>query len=76
MNNLENPIMYKMKASSNPDIFYMYKTMRELDVDKFKQAMIKEARMHAKKKHWKIIEKKGLPKGTIILPAMWSMRRK
>ena len=51
MNNLEDPILYSMKAMSDPDMLYMHKAMRELDADKFKQAMIKEARTHAKKKH-------------------------
>jgi len=31
---------------------------------------------HTKQKHWKVVNKRDLPKGTIILPAVWSMKCK
>ena len=73
---LDDPILYAMKASSDPDTLYMNEAMREPDANKFKEAMIKEVKDHTERKHWEVMEKKDVPRGETILPAVWAMRRK
>ncbi|MEL6804415.1 MAG: reverse transcriptase domain-containing protein, partial [Bacteroidota bacterium] len=50
--------------------------MKAPDVAEFRKAMAKEIDAHSGYKHWKIIPKSSVPKGTRILDAVWSFRRK
>ena len=38
--------------------------------------MTTELKSHIKRKHWKIIPLKAVPKGKRCLPMVWSMKRK
>jgi hypothetical protein len=76
LRDLEDPIAYALKASNDPDTMYMHEAMRQPDAKQFKEAMVKEIKDHDTRKHWKVVEKKNIPQGTIILPAVWSMKRK
>jgi hypothetical protein len=63
-------------ASADPDTMYLDQALREPDREKFIEAMEKEIRDHEERKHWEIVRRDSLPKGTPVLPAVWSMKRK
>ena len=65
MAELDDPIAYLSKASSDPDTMYMADAMKEPDARQFKEAMVKEIQDHTVRKHWKVIEKKDLPKDSL-----------
>ena len=71
---MANPIAYK--ATSDPDTIYVDQTLRALDRKQFLEAMEKEVNDHSKCKHWEVIPHSAVPKGTKILPAVWSMKCK
>ena len=71
---LESPIAFA--ASTDPDTMHIGKAMKEPDADMFREAMRKEIDAHANYEHWKVIPKTSVPKGTKILDAVWSMKRK
>ena len=50
--------------------------MKAPDAKQFKEAMVKEVNDHTSRKHWEPIEKKDVPPGEKILPAVWAMKRK
>jgi Reverse transcriptase (RNA-dependent DNA polymerase) len=54
----------------------MHEALKAPDSLKFEEAMVKEVNEHIKRRNWEPILKKVLPKGTIILPAVWAMKRK
>jgi histone deacetylase 1/2 len=72
---LTNPI-FAFAASADPDTMYLKEAMRQPDREKFIEAMKKEIQDHTDNKHWKIVRRSLIPKGTQILPAVWSMKRK
>jgi hypothetical protein len=51
---------------------YMQEAIRAPDSMKFKEAIVTEVNEHIKRKHWE----PDLPENTVILPAIWSMKRK
>ena len=63
-------------ASTDPDTLHLNQALRQPDRDKFIEAMQKEIQDHEQRKHWTVVQRDQLPKGTPILPAVWSMRRK
>jgi hypothetical protein len=69
-----HPLAYA--ASADPDTMYLDQALREPDRDKFEEAMQKEIKDHEERQHWEIVLRSSLPKGTPILPAVWSMKRK
>jgi len=73
---LDDPIAYLFKATADPDTMYHHEAMREPDAHKFRESMVKEVNDHTQRDHWAIMLKKDLPDGEIILPAVWSMKRK
>lgn len=73
---LDDPIAYAMKATSDPDTMYYHQAMKEPDAKQFKEAMMKEVKDHTERKHWNVILKSDVPEGETILPAVWAMRRK
>jgi hypothetical protein len=54
----------------------LWQPMREPDCEQFKAAMEQEITDHTKNRHWGVILKKDIPKRTLILPAIWSMKWK
>jgi hypothetical protein len=71
---MEDPIAFA--ASSNPDTMYLHQALRAPDKAEFIKAMRKEAMDHEARGHWELIPKSKVPEGTIILPSVWSMKRK
>jgi histone deacetylase 1/2 len=63
-------------ASSNPDTMYLHEALKAPDRAEFIKAMQQEVRDHEERGHWELIPKSQVPEGTIILPAVWSMKRK
>ena len=60
-------------AHSNPDILYLHEAMRAPDCKLFLQAMKPEIEGLEDGKHWVLIPKTQLPKGTKVLDAVWLM---
>jgi Reverse transcriptase (RNA-dependent DNA polymerase) len=73
---LDHPITYVLKATNDPDTLYLHEALKAKDSEEFKRAMVHEVQQHTNRKHWEPIEKKDLPPNTIILPAVWAMKRK
>jgi hypothetical protein len=63
-------------ATADPDTMYLDQALREPDREQFLEAMRKEVEDHEKRKHWVVVRRDSLPKGTPVLPAVWSMKRK
>ena len=76
LGDLDDPILYANKATNDPDTLYMHEALRAPDAQEFKKAMVKEVNDHNDRQHWEIMEKKDVPKGETILPAVWAMKRK
>ena len=76
LRDLDDPILYANEASNDPDTLYMHEALRAPDAQEFKKAMVKEVNDHNDRQHWEIMEKKDVPKGETILPAVWAMKRK
>jgi hypothetical protein len=70
---LKHPILYLCKASNDQDTVYMHEALKVPDSLKFKEAMVKEVNEHIKRHNWELMLKRDLPKGTIILLAVWVM---
>ena len=64
------------KASTDPDTMYMHEAMKEKDRKQFILAMKKEVEDQMANGNYTIVHIKDVPKGKIILPAVWQMRRK
>ena len=58
------------KASTDPDIMYMHKAMREKDKQKFVEAMEKEVNDQMNNGNFTIVRKSEVPEGKAILPAV------
>ena len=69
---MAEPIVYE--ASSDPDILYLHETMRAPDQSQFLQAMECKIKGHEERKHWVLVPKNQVPKGTKVLDAVWSMQ--
>ena len=55
---------------------YLHKVMKAPDCDQFLKAMDKELDNHISCKHWEVIPKENIPKGTKLLDMVWAMHRK
>ena len=64
------------KVSNDPDTMCHHKAVCQLDAQQFKDTMVKEVNNHANRKHWKVMLKKNVPKGEIILPPELAMKHK
>ena len=71
---MQEPVVYA--ASTNPDILYLHEAMKAPDHDQFKKAMDKELKDHIACKHWKVVPRSEVPKGTRVLDMVWTMRCK
>jgi Reverse transcriptase (RNA-dependent DNA polymerase)/GAG-pre-integrase domain len=69
-----DPLAYA--ASSDPDVMYLHEAMQQPDRAEFVRAMSKEIKSHTDNKNWIVMERKAVPTGHDILPAIWAMRRK
>jgi Reverse transcriptase (RNA-dependent DNA polymerase) len=70
-----DPLMI-YKATSDPDTMYMHQAMREPDRDEFKKAMVKEVTDQMANGNFSIVERTEVPKGQMIMPTVWQMKRK
>ena len=71
---MAEPIVYA--TSSDLDILYLHEAMRAPDRAQFLRAMEREIGGHKERKHWVLVPKHQVPKGTKVLDAVWSMRCK
>jgi Reverse transcriptase (RNA-dependent DNA polymerase)/GAG-pre-integrase domain len=65
-----------MAASSDKDVMYLHEALAAPDRREFVRAMEKEIRAHTEGANWKIIKRADVPKGQMVLPSVWAMRRK
>ncbi len=70
-----NPIQ-AYKATTDPDTMCMHEAMREPDADRFREAMQKEMDDQLANGNFSLIKQTKVPKGCIILPAVWQMKWK
>jgi hypothetical protein len=64
------------KATTDPDTMYMHEAMREPDSKEFRAAMQKEIDDQMKNGNFTIVSRSSVPKGKIVFPAVWQMKRK
>jgi hypothetical protein len=71
---MEDPIAFT--ASSSPDTMYLHEALKAPVREQFIKAMVEEVEAHEDKEHWELVPKSNVPDDTLILPAVWSMKRK
>ena len=62
--------IYAMKATSDPDTMYFHEAMREPDKAEFLKAARKELDAQLNDGVIELIERKAVPKGATLLPAV------
>jgi hypothetical protein len=72
---MSDPIAF-LSHHSDPDTMYFHEAIRQPDREEFIKAMIKEINDHIKRKHWILVRREQVPKGTKILDSVWAMKRK
>jgi hypothetical protein len=72
---MSNPIAF-LSRHSDPDTMYFHEAIRQPDREEFIKAIIKEINDHIRRKHWILIPREQVPKGTKILSSVWAMKRK
>jgi hypothetical protein len=70
----QHPLAFK--AKSDLDTMYYHQAMKQPDKDKFQKAMEDELAGHQAKGNYKLVPRSKLPKGTLLLPPVWHLRRK
>jgi hypothetical protein len=65
-----------MKASADPDTMYHHEAMRHPDREEFKKAMQKEIDDQMANGNFTIVRRTKVPKGAMVLPAVWQMKQK
>ena len=68
-----DPLM-AFKATSDPDTMYHHEAMKEPDAAEFTKAMVKEVEDQMANGNFSIVRTKDVPKGKVILPAVWQMK--
>ena len=68
--------MMALKATTDPDTMYMHEAMKEKDKAKFIEAMQKEVRDQYENGNFEIVHISKVPTNSLILPAVWQMKRK
>ena len=71
---MADPIAFA--AHNNPDTMYLHEALQAPDRAQFIKAMQDKVKAHEDLHHWELIPKSEVPENTIILPAVWSMKRK
>jgi hypothetical protein len=72
---MTDPIAF-LARTSDPDTMYFHAAIRQPDREEFIKAIIKEVNDHIKRKHWVLVRREDVPKGTKILDSVWAMKRK
>ena len=72
---ISDPLMV-YKAIADPDVMYLHQAMKEVDKEKFIEAMRKEVRDQAENGNFTVVRKETIPKGARVMKAVWQMRRK
>ena len=73
---VERDPLYAYKATADPDTMYLHEAMQEPDWKQFQAAMTKEVNDQMANGNYTIVPRSSVPKGKIILPAVWQMKRK
>jgi hypothetical protein len=63
---MNDPIAF-LSRTSDPDMMYFHEAIRQPDREDFIKAIIKEVNDHIKRKHWILVPREDVPKGTKIL---------
>ena len=71
-----NDPLLAYKAVSDPDTLYYHEAMKQSDRAEFKRGMKKEIQDQFDNGNFTIVHKSAVPKGHVILPTVWQMRRK
>ena len=81
--NYSNPNSYSLLSemtlslfATDPDTIHLDEALQKHDKDKFLEAMAKELKDHIKRKNWKAVPLKYIPKDKSCLPMVWPMKRK
>ena len=69
-----NPVAFL--ASTNQDTVCFHQAMKAPDRKEFAKAVVKEVNNHIERKHWELILQEQVLKGILVLPSVWSMKRK
>ena len=73
--NYLHPMAYAAGKENNET--YTFKEMlKQIDAPDFIEAMLKEANDHEERKHWTVIPRSEIPKGTKTIMSIWSFKRK
>jgi hypothetical protein len=72
---MTDPIAF-LSHHSDPDTMYFHEAMRQPDREDFIKAVIKEINDHIDRRHWILVPREKVPKGTKILDSVWAMKRK
>jgi hypothetical protein len=72
---MADPIAF-LSHHSDPDTMYFHEAIRQPDREDFIKAIIKEINDHINRKHWILVLREKVPKGTKILDSVWAMKRK
>jgi hypothetical protein len=70
----QHPLAFK--AKSDPDTMYYHQAMKQPDKEKFQKAMEDELAGHQAEGNYKLMPRSKLPKGALLLPPVWQLRRK
>ena len=70
----QHPLAFK--AKSDPDSMYYHQAIQQPDKEEFKKAMRKELTAHHMEGNYKLVKKSKIPKGALLLPPVWQLRRK
>ncbi len=71
-----DPLHVYKAAHTDPDTMYMHEAMKQDDAKEFKKAMQKEVDDQLQNGNFSIIRRDDVPKGKIILPSVWQMKRR
>ena len=63
-------------ANADNDTYSLREMLKQPDVSKFVEAMVKEIDDHVRREHWDIIPRSTMPTGTKTILAVWSFKRK
>jgi hypothetical protein len=65
-----------LDASADPDTMYWDRANIQPDKYKIYEAALPDINTHEEQRHCILVPKQDVPKGTLVLDAAWSMKRK
>ena len=65
-----------MKAVADPDTMHFHQAMKELDKEKFKEALDLEVKNQYNMVCFEVTQRDSVPEGATILPTAWQMKGK